>query len=223
MIRRRKWIESELDVLRERYANTTNPELSRLLGRHERSIAQKARALGLRKSIEHIALIARDRTMDITHGGAKYRFTPGFVPWNKGDKGGKTGQHPNSMATRFRPGRLPNNVRPIGALRINRDGILERKVDAVKRWAAVHRLVWEAAHGPVPRGHLVVFKAGRRTTDPAAITLDAIELVSRAQLVERNSVHRHGPEVYRLAQLRGVLTRQINKRARRDSDEHKER
>jgi hypothetical protein len=34
-----------------------------------------------------------------------------------------------------------------------------------RNWVAVHRLVWEQAHGPVPPGHIVVFRPGRHTTD----------------------------------------------------------
>ena len=40
------------------------------------------------------------------------------------------------------------------------------------------------------------------------------ELVTRAELMRRNSMHRHGPELARITQLRGCITRQINRRTR---------
>jgi len=101
------------------------------------------------------------------------------------------------------------------------DGYLERKVTddpsfvPNRRWVSVHRLVWEAAHGPVPQGHAVVFLPGRRTADLASITLDGLELVSRAELMRRNSYHtRYPKEVAQLIQLKGALNRKINRRSR---------
>ena len=79
------------------------------------------------------------------------------------------------------------------------------------RWKPVYRLVWEAAHGPIPPGFAVCFKPGRRTAELAEITEDALELVSRRELMLRNSFHRYGPEIAKLVQLRGALTRQIRR------------
>ena len=78
----------------------------------------------------------------------------------------------------------------------------------------MHRLVWMAANGPLPAGHIVVFKPGRRTTELEAITLDAVELISRAENMRRNSVHQLPPELARLVQLRGVLIKTINRKAK---------
>jgi hypothetical protein len=77
----------------------------------------------------------------------------------------------------------------------------------------VHLLVWEAANGPVPPGHAITFLPGRRTTDASLITLDALQLVSRAELMRRNSHHTNYPkEVSQLIQLKGALNRKINRR-----------
>jgi len=64
-------------------------------------------------------------------------------------------------ATQFkkgdRLGAAQHNYVPIGSLRVSKDGYLERKVTddpsfvPNRRWVSVHRLVWEAAHGPVPQ------------------------------------------------------------------------
>jgi hypothetical protein len=154
------------------------------------------------------------------HGGRRHTFQPGIVPWNKGTAFKAGGR---SAETRFKPGRPAQEARnylPIGSVRLSKDGYPERKVTddpalvPARRWVAVHRLVWEASNGPVPPGHAVVFLPGRKTTDPERISLDCLEVVSRAELMRRNTVHRYGPEVARIAQLRGALSRQINQRAK---------
>ena len=81
-----------------------------------------------------------------------------------------------------------------------------------RRWRAVHILLWEAAHGPLPKGHAIVFKDG----DKRHIELDNLQLVTRAELMSRNTMHNYGPEIARVIQLKGAITRQINRRTRHE-------
>jgi hypothetical protein len=155
---------------------------------------------------------------DPDHGARKTQLKPGVSAWNKGIKG-STGHPPNV----FRPGNRPQTWVPVGTTRLDeRDGYLVRKVsdtrDRKVDWRPLHVLAWEAENGPVPAGHVVVFKPGRKTTEEAAITPDAVECISRRDLMLRNTYHRYGPEVAKLVQLRGAITRQINKRAKHEQD-----
>lgn len=219
----RRWNRAEEALLRARYPLEQSALVAAALGRPINSVMQKAHSMGLRKTRETIVRIARERTADPAHPSHAARFQPGTVPWNKGIKG-STGTHPNTRANHFRPGNLNGraqaNRQPVGALRITDDGTLQRKVAGTvgalyRNWRAVHRIVWEEVHGPVPPGHLVVFKPGRRTTDLKRITLDALELITRAENMRRNSfLTKYPPELARLVQLRGVLSRQINRKAR---------
>jgi hypothetical protein len=109
---------------------------------------------------------------------------------------------------------------PIGTTRI-RNGQLLRKVtddrstSPARRWVPVARLVWEATHGPIPNGLLVTFKEGRSTTDESKITPDCLELVDRSQLMRRNNYFNALPrEVAEIIQLKGALTRKINRRSK---------
>jgi hypothetical protein len=223
---RRRWAPAELQQLQAAYANTPTAELARALGRPSRSVYAKAYELGLAKAPELVAQIARQRTMEPGHGSEGTRFEPGQQPWNLGVKG-VCGTHPNCRPTQFKQGqcsgRAAQLLQPIGTLRINADGVLERKVTSLPgaphlRWHPVHRLVWVATHGPVPAGCIVVFKPGRRTAELERITLDALELVTRTENMRRNGVHsKYPPEVARLVQLRGALTRQINRKAKEQS------
>jgi len=216
---RKAWSEHELATLRTLYPHSTGSALEAELGRSAKSIYSKAHEIGLQKSAEYLA---SQRSSRIKRGKqhpnmVATQFRPGHATWNKGIKG-STGLHPNCRATQFVP-RAPDEARnylPIGSLRINTDGYLERKVTddrsiaTARRWVGVHRLVWEAAHGPIPEGRIVVFAGGRRTTNIDEITLDRLECISRAEHARRNS-HWRNPELGRLTQLKGAITRQVNR------------
>ena len=218
---RKHWTESELALLRSDFAGRRTDDLARALGRSYSTVAQKAARLGLRKSAEYLASPAA-RRLDGVKGSAT-RFTPGSTPWNKG-RPGSTGMQEGCRATQFKPGCMSgaaqHNYVPLGTLRITKDGYLERKMNdthptPARRWVAVHRLVWEAAYGKIPPGHLVVFRRGTKTTELPLVTADKLELVTRAENMRRNSVRsKYPPELARLVQLRGALTRQFNRKAK---------
>jgi hypothetical protein len=47
-------------------------------------------------------------------------------------------------------------ARPIGSLRINHAGYVQIKTAlGQRRWPFEHRVIWEAAHGPIPHGHYI--------------------------------------------------------------------
>nr|WP_315206812.1 hypothetical protein [uncultured Albidiferax sp.] len=105
---------------------------------------------------------------------------------------------------------------PVGSYRINSDNVLELKVNDLPganhvRWHPVARLVWIKANGPVPANHIVVFKAGRATTVLERITPDAVECISRGENARRNHPRTKSPELAQLVQLKGAITRQVNR------------
>lgn len=217
---RPKWRPTAVDIelMRRHFSDSRTQDLAEALGVDYGQVARLAQRLGLKKSP---AFLAGKLSGRIAPGGAERgaagRFGRGHEPWNKGVKGLQL-----APATQFRAGQCNGHaaqlVKPLGAQRINSEGYLERKVSDQPgppnlRWVPVHRLVWEAAHGPVPPACIVVFRPGLRTADPELITLDRLECISRAENMRRNSVHaKYPPELARITQLRGVLTRQINQR-----------
>jgi hypothetical protein len=177
-----------------------------------RRVLQKANALGLYKSPALVAEMARQRVQMLAGHAKPTTFRPGNTPWNKGlhyEAGG------NSVATRFGKGVRPHTWVPVGSYRIVSDGILEQKTNDLAgpnhiRWKPVHRLVWENKVGPVPSGHAVVFRPGKKTNVLDEITVDRLECITRQQLMMRNSVHaRMSPELAATVQLLGVLKRKI--------------
>ena len=212
---RRYWTEHELAVMHATYADTPTKQIAAQLGRSEKMVYSKAKNIGLRKSAAYLASEAACRLRQGDAVGYNHRFKPGVAPWNKGVKGA-TGTHPRTVANHFKPGHKPHTWVPVGSTRMADGCYLQRKISdtgyAPRDWVSVHRLVWEAAHGPVPEGSVVAFKPGRATTDEGLITLDALECITRAQNMLRNSSQRYGPEVHQINQLRGAITRQINLR-----------
>jgi len=108
--------------------------------------------------------------------------------------------------------------RPIGTERISKDGYLERKVnDALPlqaRWRAVHLLVWEAAHGRVPKGHAIAFANGNRRD----IRPDNLQLISRRELKARNTVHNLPKPLADTVRLLGALNRKIRRMGHEESN-----
>jgi len=211
---RRAWSEFEDAVMRLHYPNTFTRDLAELFNRTEKAVHARAKTMGVRKSLEFLSG-PMGHQLD-GHRGSGTRFRKGNVPWCAGMKG-VVGVHENCRRTQFKKGEMgPRNRAmyiPIGGTRINADGYLDRKVrddgPPQDRFERVHRLVWMEAHGPIPENHVVVFKTGKPITVLEEITLDRLECISRGELALRNQCP---PELKRIVQLRGAITRQINKR-----------
>ena len=211
---RTQWTPALDAFLREHYPHRPTREIAHMLDLPASRIYSRADTLGLCKSAAYMAQERQRANRALTEGGKRSRFVKGQKSWNKGQNFQAGGR---SNETRFKPDRKPQesrNYRPIGSLRLSRDDYLERKITddhpvPARRWEAVHRLVWEAARGPIPEGHAVVFRPGMKTAIESEVTLDRLELVTRAELMRRNSIHAHGHEIARLHQLRGAITRKI--------------
>lgn len=106
------------------------------------------------------------------------QFKKGMTPWNKGMKGVAIG----GKQTQFKKGQRGWNYKPVGSERIDVDGYTWVKVTDPKTWRMKHVLAWEAAHGPVPKGHVVIFADGNKLN----ITLDNLLLISRRELAVMN-------------------------------------
>lgn len=218
-----RWTADQIETLRINYADFPTFLVAFVCGKPIDRTYAMANRLGLKKSATYLTSDWACRLRRGDNVGAGYRFPKGHVPANKGLRrpGYTRGRMAETQFKKGRPAQEARNYVPIGSTHVTRDGILERKVTddpnlyPARRWVGVHRLVWEAANGPIPEGYAVVFKPGRKTTDEALITPDILELVTRAELMRRNSFHtRYPKEIGLLIQTRAVLVRAINKRSR---------
>jgi hypothetical protein len=199
---KRLWSESDDARLRREYPDMPTATLAIALGRTVSATYGRAKLLGLEKSnaFYRTPMSGRLRPGDLR--GLSSQFLSGHVPDNKGLR--RPGWNRGRMVeTQFKKGERRGVAvtlyKPIGSERISKDGYLERKThDALpegisreeanrlrqRRWRAVHILVWEAEHGPLPKGHAVAFTNG----DKRDIRLENLELISRRELMARNTV-----------------------------------
>lgn len=200
------WQAWELKGLRRLFPHYPTAYCARVIGRPESSINAKASELGLKKSREYMEREKPGQFDGVR--GQNCRFEKGHEPWNKGKSYRAGGR---SAETRFKKGRKPQTWVPVGSERISKDGIRQRKISdtgyGAGDWQSVHKLLWEEHHGPVPKGHLVVFKNRNRKD----IRIENLELITRAENARRNSIHRYPEEVKSAMRAVGKLKRAIKK------------
>jgi HNH endonuclease len=209
----RRWTAAEAREAVRRYPHEPTKVLAERFGRPMYQVYQFAARHGLSKTAEYLASPAASRLRRGDNVGAPYRFPKGHVPHNKGLR--RPGWFRGRMReTWFKRGALPHTWVPVGTEVLDPDGYRKRKVTDNRKlasrfnWKFVHVLTWEKAHGPVPRGHAVAFRNGDRRD----IRLENLELVSRRELMRRNTVHNLPKPLAQVIQLHGALTRQIRRR-----------
>lgn len=221
-ISRRRWTPDEDAALYARYPHEPTHGIAADLRRTCSSVSQRAQRFGLRKTDEYLASPASGRLHRGNTHGAATRFVKGQVPANKGLR--RPGWARGRMReTQFKPGERRGaaalNWRPVGTILTDADGYLRIKVREwtpgeatgfgnVRVWPMLQRVVWEQAHGPIPPGHSVCFRDGNKQN----VALDNLELVSRGELMRRNSIHRLPAPLPHTIILLGALKRQIRRR-----------
>jgi len=215
--KRTSWIKAELDCLRRLHPSTLNKVIARKIGRSYSSVSGMATTLGLKKTREHIASIPAVTGM--LEAGRRFRYPKGHVPANKGTR--RPGFAVGRMAeTQFKKGHFPANRDPdfyvIGALRVNTEGYIDMRTSFGKGalgWRTLHRILWEDANGPIPKGCKLRFKNG----DKLDVELGNLELVSEADVMRRNSIHHLPPLLKETIQTLGRLKRRIREKQDRRS------
>jgi hypothetical protein len=193
-----------------RYSSEDTAVIAEDLALTADQVQTKAHALGLHKTREFLQALGREAAARATESVKRNRFRPGNAPWNKG-----LSYHPGgrSVETQFKPKAKPHSYAPIGSERCSKEGYLQRKVTDTGYvpfdWVPVHHLVWMEAGYPRPKkSEALVFRDGNKRN----FSLANLELLTRSELMVRNSVHRHGPEIRMASQLRGALNRLIKRR-----------
>jgi len=223
-LKRRPWNAGETALLLACFAEKRTEDVAIALGRTPAQISRMAYKLGLKKSPGYLATMQAETNRKLEAAGERSRFPKGNVPVNKGVK--NPGVSPGRMAeTQFRKGGRSRNWRTVGTVVTDTDGYLRVKIREqipgeatgmgnCRVWPFLHRHTWEKANGPIPAGHALIFKdRDRRNT-----SLDNLELLSRADLMRRNTLHNLPPELVEVIQLRGVVNRAINRRQREKQD-----
>lgn len=139
--------------------------------------------------------------------------TEGKAPPNKGTKGL---YNVGGNRTSFKPGQPASNYKPVGSERIDQDGYTLVKVSDEgpwhKRWRHKHKVVWEEAHGAVPKGHVLIFA----DQDKRNITVDNIILVpqSRLSILNKKKLLHNNAELTRTGLIMASIYKKIADRKR---------
>lgn len=225
---RKPWTAKERAMVRRLYPDMKTSKLAAQLGRTESQVYQEAAREGMKKSEAYLASPEACRLRRGDNVGASYRFKKGLVPANKGLR--RPGWAPGRMAaTQFkkgeRRGAAQENWKPIGTIRADHEGYLRIKVREWRPgerfgfgntdiWPLLQRHTWEQHKGPIPPGHTVVFKDGNRSH----CDIENLELISRAELMRRNTIHNYPPELKNTIMLLGALKRKVREHAEKLND-----
>ncbi|WLG43284.1 HNH endonuclease signature motif containing protein [Pseudomonas sp. FP1740] len=217
---RKPWSPDDEARLCALYPDTPMPELIQAFQRPYWSIYNKAYLLGLKRSEAYLASEHACRLRRENNPGTGTRFQKGQTSWNKGlsyTAGGR------SAETRFKVGTVNGKaallLQPIGTERVTKDGIRQRKVrddgPPQRRWKSVHMILWEESNGTVPPGHIVVF----RDKNTAHIDIDNLELITRAENMRRNTIHRYPSELKSTIRQLGKLKKAISEASNEKQDD----
>ena len=196
-----KWKPHEKELLKQHYADSNIHELMQMLNKTASSIYNQAYLYNLKKSAEYEE---KRRLFDIENirKNTTKRFQKGQTPWNKGIKG----SIPNN-ATSFKKGQLPHNTRNEGETRLDKEGYVLVKV-AHKKWIRKHRLIWEQAHGEIPKGYVIRIKDGNKQN----YSLDNMQLITQAENMRLNAMQRFPTELKQAIRLLKKLKKKINEK-----------
>ncbi len=109
------------------------------------------------------------------NSGLTGRFQKGCVSHNKGKKGYCA---PGCEKGWFQKGHDNGKTKPVGSERIDcKDGYVLIKTADSKAYRPKHKVIWEAAYGPVPPGHIITFIDG----DKLNVALSNLRLITMAE------------------------------------------
>lgn len=206
---RKSWTQSDREELVRLYPVTSTKQLAKYFQCTIRAIYTMAQTLNLNKSPEYLTTKDSGRILKNERKGPSTEFQRGHIPHNKGIRGWQAGG--GAEKTKFKPGQKPHNTKPIGSIRVNFYGYLQRKMTCTGKnsdWVYVHHLLWKEHHGSIPKGHIVTFKNGDKTD----ICIENLQLLSRSENLKQNSVQRFPEKLKEVMRLKASLTRYINQK-----------
>jgi hypothetical protein len=191
-----RYTQEEVQYIITHYATTTHEELGCVLGRHADRIASKAHRMGLKKDKGFLIEQAKKRPN-------KGQFKKGFTPFNKGKKLSQA-TIDKLARTMFKRGNRPHNTLNVGDEREDKDGYSWVKVAEPSEWKLKHHVAFGEE---VPAGFKVIFIDGNKRN----FERSNLALISDADLMRQNTMHRFPPELI-------SLIRTVNKLKKRVTD-----
>jgi hypothetical protein len=209
---RKPWTKEALDCMIFLYPDFTAKEISEITGMGQSSIYRKAQQLCLNKSEAFNKSIYSGRLSRATHNFAAGQFKKGHQPYNKGKKLHEFMSEKgiqNFKKTCFKISHLPHNTLSNGEITIRKDKhnhTYKFIRVALGIWKPLHVHNWESSYGSIPENHVIVFK----TSDRMNCDTSNLELVSRAELMARNTIQRYPEELKQTMKYLSKLNNEIH-------------
>ena len=169
---------------------------------------------GVSGRMRQLGLVIPQELADKRKADGMYR--KGQIPLNKGKKQIEymsAEAIEKTKATRFKKGQEPHNTLEDWQETIRTDKRHNRqyiliKIPGNRKIMYKQIYIWEQHNGiKLPKGNNIVFKDGNTLN----CSIENLECITDAELMSRNTYHRYPKEIAELIQLKGALTRQINK------------
>lgn len=195
------------DVIREKFPNQKTQIIADELRLTYSQVANRAHAMGLRKS-EEFKMSDKSGRHNLIEGGKKFRYTKGNIPANKGKK--MTPElYEKCKVSMWKSGHRPHNWKPDGSIveRIDNTGkvYMYYKIKD-SHWILYHNKIWMDHYGAIPNGNIIIFKDGNsRNCD-----LSNLEMISRKDNMIKNTIRRFPIELQEVIKLKSKLKKKIN-------------
>jgi hypothetical protein len=195
------------DIIRARFPHERTQDIANELGLTYSQVANRAFAMGIKKS-EAFKRSELSGRYNLIKGGIPHRYKKGHEPFNKGKKMPKD-IYEKCKVSMWKPGHRPHNWKPDGTIleRIDKTGRVY-KYYKVKdsHWILYHHKVWNDHYGSIPSKHVVSFKDGNSLN----CDISNLELITMAENAIRNSIQRYPLEVQQIIKLNAKLKKKIN-------------
>jgi hypothetical protein len=88
-----------------------------------------------------------------------------------------------------------------------KDGYVYIRI-AKGKYVLKHRLVWEQHNGPIPKGHIIIFKDRNKLN----LNIDNLQMVTLRENMLRNTVTKYPIELQQLIKLNNKLKTTLNEK-----------
>lgn len=208
---RRKFTESEIQLLQEKFPDSYTIDICKLLNRSYSSVCGKAHSLGLKKSVSFQEMELQKQGERLKVIGVAARFQKGHISHNTGKKMDPE-VYEKIKHTMFKKGQVCNNAKKDWeeVIRKEKNGrnYIWIKVPGIRNIMYKHRWLWVTHHGEIPKGHNIIFKDGNTMN----CVLDNLECISNAELMRRNTIQRYPTELKQTMKLLKKLKRTIHEK-----------
>lgn len=202
--KKRLYTQQELDTIRTMFPDHYTMDIAKLINRSYDSVALQASRMGITKSKTFREQEYKRQGERIKIYGEKYRLKPGHIPHNKGVPMTQE-MYEKIKHSFFKPGNVPYNKRENGYEYTDGEGYIRVRIGNSK-YKLKHHIIWEQHHGPIPKGHIIVF----RDKNSHNCAIENLEMITMAENMKRNQSKEYPQEIKETIKLINKLKKTIH-------------